>query len=174
MKFYQMGGVGILDCLDCKHSEEVHSVTHGDGHTIGYQCRNCGKFAARSYQEPFATPNTDIYDIRGPLENLPREYWPGRIEFAQFMVRVIEKQMQKRPKEQWFASWEPDLAMYRARINSIPVEELDRIRNIRRELDAAYKASLFCECGGPLDGDAVLFCPVCRSKRLSYKMTYIT
>ena len=31
-----------------------------------------------------------------------------------------------------------------------------------------------CECGGELSRDNLLFCPKCRSKRLSYEMFYIT
>ena len=37
-----------------------------------------------------------------------------------------------------------------------------------------YEESLVCECGGNLKRDKVLFCPSCKSKKLSYQMKYIT
>ena len=37
-----------------------------------------------------------------------------------------------------------------------------------------HQDSLQCECGGPLKRDKVIFCPICKSKNLSYQMQYIT
>ena len=33
---------------------------------------------------------------------------------------------------------------------------------------------LICSCGGDLSKDKNLFCPVCKSTRMSYGMSYIT
>lgn len=45
LTFSSMGGVGILSCIECKHSEKVLSFIHGRGCESGYQCLSCGKFA---------------------------------------------------------------------------------------------------------------------------------
>ena len=37
-----------------------------------------------------------------------------------------------------------------------------------------YKNRLICECGGKLEREKVLFCPICKSKNLSYEMDFIT
>ena len=37
-----------------------------------------------------------------------------------------------------------------------------------------YAARLVCDCGGPLDREKVVFCPICRSKNLTYDLRVIT
>jgi len=37
-----------------------------------------------------------------------------------------------------------------------------------------YEEILECECGGSLKRDKVIFCPSCKSKKLTYQMQYIT
>ena len=37
-----------------------------------------------------------------------------------------------------------------------------------------YAKSLTCECGGSFERDKVLFCPTCKSQKLSYLMNFIT
>ncbi len=37
-----------------------------------------------------------------------------------------------------------------------------------------YESSLTCECGGQLEREKVLFCPSCKSQKLSYNMDFIT
>lgn len=37
-----------------------------------------------------------------------------------------------------------------------------------------YENSLICDCGGELRRDKVLFCPSCKSKKLSYQLQFIT
>jgi ribosomal protein S27E len=37
-----------------------------------------------------------------------------------------------------------------------------------------YKDSLICQCGGQLSRDKVLFCPNCKSKKITYNMDYMT
>ena len=82
--------------------------------------------------------------------------------------------MEKLPKDEWMETWESDLAKYRERLSHVPEEELARIKRVRDEVNSKYEASLFCECGGKLDREKVLFCPGCRSRNLSYDMEYIT
>lgn len=37
-----------------------------------------------------------------------------------------------------------------------------------------YKESLICDCGGKFDREKMIFCPQCKSKKLSYHMEFIT
>jgi len=37
-----------------------------------------------------------------------------------------------------------------------------------------YEESLVCQCGGVLERDKAIFCPNCKSEKLSYQMQYIT
>jgi hypothetical protein len=151
MTFSRMGGVGPWFCGDCKQTFEVHSFTHwSNGCTTGYQCRTCGKLATRDYEQPFADDSPE-----------------HRIEHAQSIIRIIEHQMPTTPKEEWLSTWESDLRECREELSHVPDEELARIKSRRDQVDAEYAASLFCECGGPLDRDKVVFCPNCRSENLS-------
>lgn len=40
--------------------------------------------------------------------------------------------------------------------------------------DVEIPGEMSCKCGGKLSRDHVLFCPKCKSKKLSYEMEYIT
>lgn len=42
------------------------------------------------------------------------------------------------------------------------------------EGDDVTPSEMSCKCGGQLSRDHVLFCPKCKSKKLSYFMDYIT
>jgi len=45
--FHYLGGYGSISCNDCMHNESITSFTHGrDSSTAGFQCQECGKFAA--------------------------------------------------------------------------------------------------------------------------------
>ena len=45
--FHYLGGYGSITCKDCTHSESLTSFTHGrESSTAGFQCQECGKFAA--------------------------------------------------------------------------------------------------------------------------------
>ena len=45
--FHYLGGYGSITCNDCMHNESITSFTHGrDSSTAGFQCQECGNFAA--------------------------------------------------------------------------------------------------------------------------------
>ena len=45
--FHYLGGHGSITCNDCTHRESLTSFTHGrESSTAGFQCQECGKFAA--------------------------------------------------------------------------------------------------------------------------------
>lgn len=71
-------------------------------------------------------------------------------------------------------TWEPNLAHYREELSQVTETELAQVKKLREDADAAFKASLFCECGGTLDREQALFCPACKSKNLSYTLQHIT
>ncbi len=173
LRFQLMGGYGTVSCGKCEFSEKLTSFTHGRrSSNTGYQCQTCGKFASRGYRQPFIDSDDSDYD-KSILE-LPPEERPSRIEHLQSMIRLCEGQMEKTPKGEWLPTWEPTVTKNRQELSAVSEEELAQIKGIRDQVDAAYKASLFCECGGILDREQVLFCPRCRSTKLSYKMKYIT
>lgn len=90
LRFDHMGGVGKIDCVDCGYAEDVTSFTHGSvGSSSGYQCQACGKFAARSYEKPFA--DSDGYASRQcPILEVEPKYRPSRIEHEQSLIQSIE------------------------------------------------------------------------------------
>ena len=174
LRFDRMGGAGKILCADCGYATDLTSFTHGSvGSSTGYQCQICGKFTSRDYEQPFAD-SSDYAWLECPILELDPEYRPSTIEHEQLLIHMIERQMETLPKEEWMETWESDLAKYRERLSHVPEEELARIKRVRDEVNSKYEASLFCECGGPLDREKVLFCPGCRSTNLSYDMKYIT
>jgi hypothetical protein len=43
--FWKIGGIGIIQCLDCNYQKEIVSFTHGlNTSTTGLQCQLCGQF----------------------------------------------------------------------------------------------------------------------------------
>ena len=52
--------------------------------------------------------------------------------------------------------------------------KIDQCEALWVEAEAAYAETLFCECGGALQRDNMLFCPMCKSKNLRYRMMVIT
>jgi hypothetical protein len=173
LRFQHMGGNGAVRCCKCDYSEEITSFTHGiNACSTGYQCQTCGKFASRSFKQPF--PEYEGPDHDESLDDVPQEYRPHVIRFIQSMIDLIERQMPKTPKESWLPSWEPDLAKYRKELSRVSPEELEHIQKVSDEANAAYSASLFCECGGALDREQVLFCPKCRSTNMAYRLMSIS
>ena len=69
-----------------------------------------------------------------------------------------------------FLTVESIVASYREELSGVSEAELDEVKRIRDEVSATYKDSLFCECGGALEREKILFCPKCRSTELSYQM----
>ena len=90
------------------------------------------------------------------------------------MLNLCESQMEKTARKNWLATWEPTVAECKKELSLVEEKEIEDVKNKRRESENAYKASLFCECGGGLDRDNVLFCPSCKSLDLTYSMEYIT
>ena len=173
LRFYGIGGAGKITCSECGFSEEITSFVHGTGASVSaYQCQTCGKFASREYINPF--PKSRSCDSSRPLEEVPLEYRPSQVQNLLMVIGLIEGQMQTTPKENWRTSWAENLAHFRGELACIPAEELERIRLVEEESDAAYKASLFCECGGSLSREHVIFCPKCGATHMLYKCEYLT
>ena len=173
LRFYGIGGAGKITCNECGFSEEITSFVHGTGASVSaYQCQTCGKFASREYINPF--PKCRSCDSSRPLEEVPLEYRPSRVQNLLMVIGLIEGQMQTTPKENWMASWEENLARFRGELACIPAEELERIKLLEEESNATYEASLFCECGGSLSREHVIFCPKCRATHMLYECEYLT
>jgi len=173
LKFQHMGGHGKLSCNECNFSESLTSFTHGiSSSRTGYQCQVCGKLASRMRTEPFKRSRNANHDV--PLIELPIDERPSRIEHLQHMLDLCESQMKTTARRNWLPTWEPTVAECKKELSLVEEKEMEEVRNKRRESADAFKASLFCECGGELDRENVLFCPNCKSLDLSYSMEYIT
>ena len=179
LTFSYIGGAGTINCKDCNFSHGLTSFTHGyvqgekgemfPSCSSGYQCQSCGKFTSRSKTEPFAESN-----YTHTLEGVPEEQRAHRIEQIQGWVRGLEYDMKKKPKKEWRPEWKQKWIDYNRELNTVTPEELKAIKDKREESDREYAASLFCDCGGELKRDQILFCPQCKSKNLKYDMGFIT
>lgn len=165
--FDRISGKRVFICNDCNQTLEVDPGSHSMfGNSRGYQCQSCGQCKTRYYEQPFAHDPHFRGDVGVGLDGVLPQYRAEKIEHLQRMFNLIDRQMREQPREKWFKSWEPDLARYRETLDRVPPEELASVKRIRAEANAAYDASLVCECGGTLDRDQVFFCPGCRSKGL--------
>ena len=173
MRFSLMGGYGTLSCKDCDFSKNMTSFTHGaNTSTSGFQCQACGKLAERDRKEPFKNSGGSNHNL--PLSELPPDQRPGRIEHLQGMLHLCERQMKEYKKKDWLPTWESTVAKCKKELSTVPTEELAAIKKRREDFEAAYQATLICECGGHLEREKALFCPNCKSLNLSYDMKYIT
>jgi hypothetical protein len=173
MRFSLMGGYGTLSCKDCDFSKNMTSFTHGlSTSTSGFQCQACGKLAERDRKEPFKNSGGTNHNL--PLSELPPDQRPGRIEHLQGMLHLCERQMKEYKKKDWLPTWESTVAKCKKELSTVPSEELAAIKKRREDFEAAYQATLICECGGHLEIEEALFCPNCKSTNLSYDMKYIT
>ena len=173
MYFHLMGGYGTLSCKDCDFSQNMTSFTHGlDNSTSGFQCQVCGKLTERDRQEPFKNSRGSNHHLS--LSELPIDERPSRIEHLEGMLDLCERQMKQYPRKKWLSTWESTVAECKQELSTVPDEELAAIKKCREDFEAAYKATLFCECEGHLEREAALFCPDCKSLNLSYDMMYIT
>jgi hypothetical protein len=173
MRFSLMGGYGTLSCKDCDYSKNMTSFTHGlSTSTSGFQCQACGKLAERDRKEPFKNSGGSNHNL--PLSELPPDQRPGRIEHLQGMLHLCERQMKEYKKKDWLPTWESTVAKCKKELSTVPTEELAAIKKRREDFEAAYEATLICECGGHLEREEALFCPNCKSLNLSYNMKYIT
>ena len=180
LTFSYIGGAGEINCKDCNFSHGLTSFTHGyaqgekgemfPSSTSGFQCQSCGKFTTRSKTEPFA----DSRGFTDTLTGLPDEERAHKIEFMKSMKEMCESNMKKKPKEEWLSTWEPTVIKYTKELNTVSPEELKAIKDKRDESNREYAATLFCDCGGELKRDQILFCPQCKSKNLEYDMHFIT
>ena len=82
--------------------------------------------------------------------------------------------MKQYSKKNWLPTWESTVAECKHELSTVPPEELAAIKKRREDFEAAYQATLVCECGGPLERDEAVFCPNCKSLNLSYALQYIT
>ena len=173
MYFHLMGGYGTLSCNDCDFSKNITSFTHGSSNsTSGFQCQVCGKLTERDREEPFKNSGGSNHNL--PLSELPPDQRPSRIEHLQGMLHLCESQMQQYKKKDWLPTWESTVANCKKELSTVSTEELAAIKKRREDFEKAYKATLYCECGGHLEREKTLFCPDCKSTNLSYDMQYIT
>jgi len=173
MHFHLMGGYGTLSCKDCDFSQNITSFTHGlSTSNSGFQCQACGKLTSRRRDEPFKNSRGSNHQLS--LSELPIDERPSRIEHLQGMLHLCERQMKEYKKKDWLPTWESTVAECKEELSKVPAEELTAIKKRREDFEAAYQATLICECGGHLDREIALFCPDCKSMNLSYDMMYIT
>jgi hypothetical protein len=173
MYFHLMGGYGTLSCNDCDFSQNITSFTHGSSNsTSGFQCQACGKLTSRSRQEPFKNSHGSGHNLS--MSELLPDQRPSRIEHLQTMLHLCERQMKEYKKKDWLPTWESTVANCKDELSNVPAEELAAIKKRREDFEAAYQATLFCECGGHLEREEALFCPNCKSTNLSYNMQFIT
>jgi hypothetical protein len=173
IRFQQMGGHGRISCKDCDFSESLTSFTHGvSSSSSGFQCQACGKFTSRNRQEPFKRSDESNHDLK--LSELPCDERPSRIEHLRGMINLCEGQMKEMPRKNWLPTWESTVADCKDELRDVPEEEILTIKKSRDDFEKAYRATLLCECGGNLDREKTLFCPSCKSTKLSYSMEYIT
>jgi|TARA_B110000240_G_scaffold191088_1_gene233186 hypothetical protein len=179
LKFEMMGGGGSISCGDCSFSQKIVSFTHGGFESesgsffpscsSGFQCESCGTFTTRDQTVPFAESR-----FTRTLEGVPNEQRAHRIEIIQSWKRSLEIDMRNKPKDLWRAEWEQNLIDYTKELEAVSPEELQAIKEKREESKKDYAASLFCNCGGVLRTNKILFCPLCKNKNLKYDMTFIT
>ena len=173
MYFHLMGGYGTLSCKDCDFSQNITSFTHGlSTSNSGFQCQACGRLVSRRRDEPFKNTRGSNYHLS--LSELPIDERPSRIEHLQGMLHLCERQMKEYKKKDWLPTWESTVAKCKDELDKVSAEELAAIKKCREDFEAAYQATLICECEGHLDREAALFCPNCRSLNLAYDMQYIT
>jgi hypothetical protein len=173
MYFHLMGGYGTLICNDCDFSKNITSFTHGySNSTSGFQCQACGKLTERDREEPFKKSGGSNHNLS--LSKLPLDQRPSRIEHLQSMLHLCERQMKEYKKKDWLPTWESTVANCKYELSKVPAEELAAIKKRREDFEAAYQATLICECGGHLEREEALFCPNCKSTNLSYNMQFIT
>ena len=179
INFRWMNGHGTISCSDCEFSQEFTVFTHGYSEnesglrfpcsTSGFQCQSCGKFTTRKRIEPFVK---SVWEVT--FEELPDEERADRIEHMISMKKMCESYMNENPKEQWLGTWEPTVTEYTEVLNTVPPEEIKAVKEKREEFKRQYAASLFCDCGGRLDKEKILFCPSCKSNNLKYDIKYMT
>jgi hypothetical protein len=122
--------------------------------------------------DPFKRSSNENFDV--PLSELPLDERPSRIEHLQQMLNLCKSQMKKTARKNWLPTWEKTVAECTQELSSVDAAEIQEVKNKRRDSENAYLALLFCECGGKLNRDSVLFCPECKSQNLYYSMEYIT
>jgi hypothetical protein len=70
--------------------------------------------------------------------------------------------MKEYKKKDWLPTWESTVANCKDELSKVPSEELAAIKKRREDFEAAYQATLICECAGHLEREEALFCPNCK------------
>ena len=175
--FKFLGGVGSVECKECNFSTSITSFSHSEfakrkSSTTGYQCESCGKFAAKSFSSPFIEVDVNHSDL--PLHKLPYEERPVRISRLLSLISICENGMATTPVHKWLSTWKETVDSCNNELAKIPADEIDKVKNLIKESNETYEASLKCDCGGILQRDSVIYCPKCKSHKLTYKRLSIT
>jgi len=175
--FENLGGHGLVECDECDFSMSITSFSHGEFlrrkfSITGYQCESCGKFTSKKFSSPFIEVDVNHADF--PLSRLPYEERPSRISHLLSLISICKNGMEKTPIDKWLSSWQQTVDSCTEELSKIPIEEIDKVKRLLKESNESYKFSLKCDCGGKLARDLPIYCPTCKSHKLTYKMGVTT
>jgi len=175
--FKNLGGVGLIECNECDFSVSITSFSHGEFarrkfSATGYQCELCGEFTTQSSSSPFIEIDLNNRDFS--LDKLPYEERPARISHLLSSISICKNGMETTPIEHWPSSWQHTVDTCTQELSKISIHEIDRVKSLIKESNESYKASLICGCGGKLQRDLSIYCPTCKSHKLTYKRGAIT
>ena len=171
--------------------------------TSGFQCQSCGQFSTRKRVEPFVKsaweeafeilPNEERADRIEHMQSMkkmcerymkekPKEQWLGTWEPT---VTEYTKVLNTVPPEELKAIKEKREEFKRQYAATLFCDNIEwrRIFDVIKKyhykaFDTGYKnikdASTDHGCGGRLEKEKILFCPLCKSKNLKYDMVYMT
>jgi hypothetical protein len=175
--FKNLGGVGLIECNECDFSVSITSFSHGEFarrkfSATGYQCELCGEFTTQSSSSPFIEIDLNNRDFS--LDKLPYEERPARISHLLSLISICKNGMETTPIEHWPSSWQHTVDTSTQELSKISIHEIDRVKSLIKESNESFKASLKCGCGGKLQRDVSIYCPACKSHKLTYKRGAIT
>ena len=175
--FKNLGGVGLIECNECDFSVSITSFSHGEFarrkfSATGYQCELCGEFTTKSSSSPFIEIDLNNRDFS--LDKLPYEERPARISHLLSLISICKNGMETTPIEHWPSSWQHTVDTSAQELSKISIHEIDRVKSLIKESNESFKASLKCGCGGKLQRDVSIYCPACKSHKLTYKRGAIT
>lgn len=155
----------------------ITSFSHGEFarrkfSATGYQCELCGEFTTKSFTSPFIEVDLNNRDFS--LDKLPYEERPARISHLLSSISICKNGMETTPIEHWSSSWQHTVDTCTQELSKISIHEIDRVKSLIKESNESYKASLICGCGGKLQRDLSIYCPTCKSHKLTYKRGAIT
>lgn len=175
--FKSLGGVGFISCNVCEFSSSITSFSHGEFagkkySVTGYQCEACGKLTSKHKSSPFVEVSLNNKEL--PLNKLPNDERPARIAYLLTQITICEIGMEKNPRDKWLNSWQPTINSCNKELQTVDASEVERVRKMLKEASETYKSTLFCDCGGKLQRDAPIYCPMCKSHNIKYRMQAIT